>query len=97
MNIDFSKPLLDLDQKEIPGGNLGSVCVNALLTPAQGDERMSGEEKLKRYKLGMKISGNDSADLSAEELSLIKACVGKLYAPLIVGRVYDAIDPVDGE
>ena len=69
-----------------------SVLINALCAPIQG-ENVDGTEKYKRYKLADKINKNDEAQLSAEDIVLLKMVVGKLYFPLIVGQIYDLLEP----
>ena len=69
---------------------LKTVIVNALLSPV---ERESGVEKMKKYELATRIyKSEDEVELSAEEITLIKARVGELFAPLVVGQVYNALE-----
>lgn len=100
MKIQFNQILKDLDgenmQEATPKGNkdltLKSACVNALFVELQ-DERTSGKDKLERYALALKIhNSNDEVELKVEEFALLKNRVGKLYLPLIVGRVYEIIE-----
>lgn len=102
MKINVKEVLMDLGGKPLKAGPeqtdfmLRDACVTALTTAMPG-EQMSGPESFKRYKLALVVSG-DGVDgdgvvnLSSEDVSLIKTLVGKLYAPLVVGRVYDALD-----
>lgn len=72
---------------------LSRVCVNSLLGAIQNEPPASGEEQLSRWKLAKKIN-NSEAELSSEEISLIKARVAKMYnIALIVGQSLEMLDP----
>lgn len=95
MLIDFDKILTNIDgaaikdalQKDI---TLRSIGANALLV-AYPDERLSGDEQVKRFKLAIKISVNGEVDVTPEEIVLIKQVISKGYAPLVVGRCYEIL------
>lgn len=71
---------------------LGKVAANALLAMTDADKNMSGDVKVKKYDLAMRvIRGNVS--LKAEEIADIKSSIGKHYAPLIVGQAWKMLDP----
>lgn len=77
--------LLDLTVRE--------VLVNSLLAEFPG-EKIDGEEKLKRYKLAIKIQeAKAEVDLSSEEIVKVKELVGKGWTPLISGQVWELIEP----
>ena len=73
---------------------LRSVCIGALTGSLGSDKAMGGDEKLKLFSLALRIQQQDQPDLSAEEVSLLKARIGKRYIVLIVGRAYGLLDPV---
>lgn len=93
--IDFTSILLDLDSKPLKDGEtiytLGHVSTNALIV-THVDERIDGEEKVKRFMLACKTKG-PAVTLTAEEIALIKKLVGKAYGPLVVGRAWALLDP----
>lgn len=93
--MDLTKPLLDLDGNSFPDqATHKTVLIGALLNTLKGDEHMNGEQKLKLYTLSMKI--NDTAAecrLSAEDVVLLKDRVGRAFPPLVVGRVFELLDP----
>ncbi len=68
---------------------LADIVQMVLLSPT--DENVSGEDKMKRFKLAMKVSDNVD-EISIEDAALIKQLVGKLPSPLIVGRVYQLME-----
>jgi len=68
---------------------LGSAIINALLVPVQNEK---GEEKVKKYELGVRIHQNDEIDLTAEEAALVKKRIGDVYGPIVVGQVFRLIE-----
>ncbi len=104
--IDFTKPLTNMDGSPVTDKDgkspekiptLGSICESALLAQyaderdPSGKETITPQEKFERWKLAAKVNGKD-ANLSPEELALIKKLVGKAYAPLIVGQAWSMLD-----
>jgi len=82
------KPLKGADDKEM---SLKDVCINALMTPLEDDKDMGGDKKVSLFTLAMSIKqGND--ELTAEEISLIKKRIGKMYTQLVVGRAFALIE-----
>ncbi len=69
------------------------ACSSALLSAdKEGD---TGETKYERWVLVKKIKDRDNdLDLTSEELSLIKKCVGIVYPSIVVGQVYDALEGI---
>lgn len=104
--IDFTAALLDMDGKPItepeagPDGQphiveatLGRVVCTALTAAFADEQNLSGEDKVKRFALGMKVRGNAAATLTSDEITLLKKLVGKGFSPLIVGRCWELLDP----
>lgn len=72
---------------------LSRACINALLGSAVNEQTATGEEHLHRWLLAQRIN-NAEAELSAEDIALIKARVSKMYAQaLVVGQVLSLLDP----
>lgn len=96
MRLDFSTTLLGLDGKPLKEGDkevrLGEFCATALLTPYQDEKELSGDEKVKRFKIAEKIYNGGEQDLTIEEAALLKKLVAKAFAPLIVGRIYGLLE-----
>lgn len=97
---DFSRKILSLDGKTIPfntedgaaaDATVGVACVAALLNDNTGSQ--TAEEKARRFVLAQRIASGGNLDLSAEDTALCKKVVGNMYSPLVVGRVFEAIDP----
>ncbi len=76
---------------------LQSVCVNTLLATTQKDANISGTEKLKRFNLASKIQANDSVDLTAEEITLVKKRIGEISVPLVIGKAYELLEQKNTE
>ncbi len=71
-----------------------SVSVTAL---DNVDQNVSGEERNKIAKLISQIVDQDQVSLTVEEISRIKAAVGRMFPPTVVGPVWDILDPPDLE
>jgi hypothetical protein len=79
--------------EETAAMTLRSVCTNALLTQTRDETNLSGEEKVRRYNLALQISNEDVVDLPPKDVAMLQELVGKLYAPLVVGQVWEMLDP----
>ena len=103
MKIDFSRKLKTLDGKpiKIPKGKdltLKDAVTNALLQAHEDEKNLPGKEKAMRYHLSMRIYGaKEPILLKSEECTLIKDLVGKAYLPLLVGQIWEIIDPAEKE
>lgn len=102
--LDFTSPLTDITGKPIPNCDtsqpcgkvltLGDAAAIAMLAPdAQNAPQTPGDEKVKRFQLALKVHDAKDVKLTAEETTLIKAQIAKVYPPLIVGRSWELLDP----
>ncbi len=97
MKRDFQQPIVNLEGKPLKDEDgkpvtLCSVALNALLASIPNDI-VTGEAKAKRYALALKINDHPGdVNVTAEELTLLKEQIGKIYAPLVVGRAYDLLE-----
>ena len=64
------------------------ALVNAILSPVQGEK---GVDKVKKYELAKKVYEADEVDLNEDEIKIIKERVGELYAPIIVGQIFELL------
>lgn len=101
MKRNFSAAIKNLDGKPLKEGDkevtIGSIAVNALLTPYEDERNLSGDDKVKRFRLAQAIHGaDDEIEVTAEQVTLLKTLIAKAYTPLIVGQAYDLLeaDPV---
>jgi len=68
---------------------LRKVCQNALVGTYQDEQSLSGEEKVRRWSLAMKIKKSpDPVDLVSDEVVLVKKLIGKAYGPIICGPAW---------
>jgi hypothetical protein len=97
MRVDLSAVIRGLKGEAIRDGKddlvLGTVCCGALLTPFPDENGISIDEKVRRFKLSVRICNGGTQDLSSEDVTLLKQLVGKAYPPLTVGRVFEILDP----
>ncbi len=84
------QPIQDVgtDGKATPA-TVRHVLVNALMQPKEKD---LGMEKMKKYELATRIFKNDSVELDANEVAMLKNLVGELFAPLVVGQVWNLLE-----
>lgn len=106
MKIDFSQTLKNIEGDnllrtrhdrnlnksiELPA-TLQWAAVEALLA-VQQDEKLTGEEKAKRYELALKIqAASEPLDLPVEDVALLKKLCDANFATLIVGQVRRMLD-----
>lgn len=98
MKIDFNTALRDMDGKVLVAedgkeATLKGAAINALLGVFQDESTLSGEDKLKRWEIAVKVKGSDlTTEFSIEELVVIKKMIGKAYAPMIVGQAWKLLE-----
>ena len=68
------------------------ILINSLLGEVEG-EKLQGTEKLRRFRLASQIQSMDEQDFTADEVVLLKEQVNKFYTALVVGQVWDLLDP----
>lgn len=68
------------------------AATRALTAQYRDEQSLTGDEKWPRFHLALKITDEDEPDLKAEEIVLIKKLVGKMYGPVVVGRVWAILD-----
>lgn len=96
MRIISREPIIGLDGKHVGDDTIGSCICNALMAMFPHETELPGTEKLRRYKLALRIY--DAAlpvNVSVEDATLIKQLVGFAYGPLVVGQVWGMIDGSD--
>jgi hypothetical protein len=93
MEILFNQAIVDLDGKELLDNqqivNLRKVAINALIAPTKESRELSGEEKLRRWELALRVKdAPDPVVLSPEETTLIRKCIASAYATLVSGQAW---------
>lgn len=94
MKIDFEQQLKGLGRPLMAQDGetpltLKSISIESLMA-AFPDEKISGEEKFKRYQLAQRISDGD--EVSVSEAAKIKDLIGKAYGPVVVGPAYELLE-----
>lgn len=93
MKIDFSKQMKNLDgtiSQDAP--TLGTVAIRALVEELGQDDKATGQEKFDRALLAQRLVDAGEIEISVEEAQLIKARIGKAFAPLIVMGAWQIIE-----
>ena len=72
---------------------LSRLAVNALLANYNDEPALSGEDKVKRFKLAQQINDADGdVEVTAEQVALLKSLIAKGYTPLVVGQAYEILE-----
>ena len=98
MTFNTTTVLLDRDGDAMEYLEKPMTLRAALLTAVDaqlpGDEAADGSAKMHLYRLGMTIHTETDVDLPAEDIALLKERVVKCFGPIVVGRVFELLDPV---
>lgn len=99
MKINFATILTQLNGEPITNEkqepfSLGQAAVNALLQPMSNVNPM---EKIRRARLAERAFDQGEVEISPEDLTLIRQCIGELYAPLIVMKAYRLLGDDGGD
>jgi len=68
------------------------AATRALTAQYRDELDLAGEEKVARFHLALRLTDETEPDLKAEDIVLIKSVVGKMYGPVVVGRVWNILD-----
>ena len=93
---DGVTPLLNTAKEGRPQMTFRDVCANSLLAQFVTEQGKPEEDKVKmeKWELHKKIrDAKGEADLSVEELALLKKWIGYWQPQLIMGQCFDLIDP----
>jgi len=97
VKINFNVGLKNLEGKTLKDKDkvltLKDVSVNALLGNYQ-DEKIDGEEKLKRFLLATKIyESKNEIELENDDVKLVKDMIAKGYSTVVTARAWQILDP----
>lgn len=96
MQLDLTQKLTSVTTGEVLKDadsevTLGLVCCNALLVADA--KTTKADDKVRKFKLAGQLSGVDSADVTAEDIVLLKSCINEAYQqPLIVGQAFALLE-----
>jgi hypothetical protein len=102
MKVDFSQTLKNHKGQPLKDGaedaTLATIAYTALSTLVAAEQNLARDERLRRGRLLQKIVAAEGAiDLKAEEVALIKQCIGGLYGPWVVVQTEDMLEPPGSE
>jgi len=95
LGIDGIKPIPNPDS---PGGRLDpplpltlkDVCINAVLSPMEGDDE---KKKFTKWEIFKKLrEAKEEVELTAEEIVIIKKGIGKFNPPLVLGQSFEMLE-----
>ena len=93
MKFNFDRNTQNRDGSDIMESDkpvtFSTIILNAL---DAADTEASGVEKMERHAIATKVFNGGDIELSTEEISKIKSCVGKHPYPLIVGQIFSYIE-----
>jgi hypothetical protein len=79
-----------------PDLTLRKVCIDAIGAQLGGDDALTGEAKFQMYELASRIVDASKeakpAEVSAEEISTLKARIAKAWGILIIGPAFKLLD-----
>jgi hypothetical protein len=78
---------------------LGSVCIDALMKPHEGDKQLTGDQKLERFALAGRIAEARKAEapesagieIKPEEAAMLKKLLAE-ESVAVIGRAYPILD-----
>ena len=71
---------------------LRSACCGALMGVYKDETDLPGHEKVRRYCIARKIYEEQSPDLPAEDIALVKSLVSKRFYASVVGPVWQLLE-----
>ena len=71
---------------------LGHAVAHALFFPEKG-ETLSGDQKWARGVLAQRVRDAKDAELTSEEITVIKAALAKVFGGIVLVQAYPLLDP----
>jgi hypothetical protein len=78
-----------IDENELM--TLGKLVIRSLLMPFEGD-RADGQAKAKRFEMAIELHGQQEADLSNDDIKMLKDLLGHMWATVVVGQAHRLLD-----
>jgi len=108
MRIDFDRALTTLDgealkyaveacsacgrPREERSRTLRNACVDGLMATSPQDQAITGEEKVRRYQLAVRIHEGGVVEVSPEDVVLVRERVALLFGSIVVGQVWPMLE-----
>lgn len=86
-------PMKESDATDAKDATLRSVLLKAALVTLPGDDQMSADQKVGLALLTQRIYGDNAAEFTSEETTILKERVGKAFSPIVVLRIFELLDP----
>lgn len=80
------------DKEDAPKLQVKHAFINSLMGNYEDERQLSGEDKVKRFKIAEKVAAGGDVKLIAEEAAELKKVLPKMFNPLVVGRCYALLD-----
>ena len=97
MKIDFNAPIRDAAGNAMSDGDnpatLASISSGALFAPLPNDHKLEPARKAEYGALGIKLFEGGEHELKVEQIAMLKDRIGRVYAPLVVARAFELLDP----
>lgn len=69
------------------------ALTHALFTMTEQDRQASPDDRWKRGALGLRLEHETAYTPTVDEARVLKDCIGRLYPPLLVARLFSLLDP----
>lgn len=99
MKIDLKQEIKNHRGKSMPNEDgpittLELIAYSALSNLAASEANLGRDERLKRGRLAQRIVAAEDGkiDLKAEEIALLKQCIGQFYGPWVVATTEDMLE-----
>jgi hypothetical protein len=73
------------------------AAVRALSVTFRDEQGLTGEDRVARFHLALKITDDDEPNLTVEEIALVKKLVGKMGGNVVAGRMWAILDPQEAD
>jgi hypothetical protein len=94
--LENGQPVMDSDNRPVQiNETLRSYLIQALNSQVQG-ETMAAEDKNQIYQLSVKMYTSKEVSFTHHEIAFMEERVGKVYGPLIYGRICDIFNGETG-
>jgi len=71
---------------------LGVAAEAALICPLEADVGLTGDHKLRLFRIAKRIHEGGQLDLPLEDVEIVKVRVGMAHGQLVAGRVLDILE-----
>lgn len=87
------QPMTEVIDGQPVAVTLKSILVNALLMAREDDTRLTGEEKVKRYRLANEIyAATGIMNISLEDGVLLKGLIAKTFSTWVTGQALELLE-----